>query len=75
MIFQCKFVKKNQKKVKKFVYEHGRGISIDYRLNFWNIREEGIVVTIEEAQNIIYDKTLVRCIIWDLVEFFIINFL
>ena len=52
-----------------------RGISIDYRLNFWNIREEGIVVTIEEAQKIIYDKTLVRCIIWDLVEFFIINFL
>ena len=55
--------KEIKKKVRKFVYEHGRGISIDYRLNFWNIREERIVVTIEEAQNIIYDKTLVRCII------------
>ena len=66
---------KKLKKVKNFVYEHEKGISIDYRLNFWNIREEGIVVTIEEAQKIIYDKTLVRCIIWDLVEFFIINFL
>ena len=43
---------------------HGRDISIDYRLNFKNIREEGIVVTIEEAPKIIYDKTLVRCIIW-----------
>ena len=30
-------------------------------------------MTIEEAQNIIYNKTLVRCIIWDLVDHFYIG--